>query len=194
MLLNIKQQLMVLILCVVSIAGQAHKADDIYYRTFWNPVVQGKRLDYCASSAKVCGLPIAASFCKIMGYDAVSQAEIDYNVGFTKHFDNAALCKGWNCHGWKLIRCKSHFKKKTDNTLTKVFYYPRMHWARVDYCYMKGSGCGQRAAYAFCRSMSYEHVLSFKKQSHVLSTCTLGEQRRCFGNECDSFYQITCTR
>lgn len=195
MLLNIKQRLLVLVLCIAGVTAQAGTHEDLYYRAFWNPVVHGTRLDYCNSSARVCGLPLARDFCKIMGYETVSQASIDYNVGITRYLDNAKICKGWRCHGWNVIRCKSHIKKKLmDEIQSRIFYFPRMHWARVDYCYMKDHGCGKRAAYAFCRSMSFEHVGSFKKEHNVLSTCTLGEQRRCFGYGCDGFAQITCTR
>ena len=146
------------------------------------------------SSARVCGLPIAHRFCKIMGYESAFNSSIDYNVGYTRHIDNAAICTGWRCHGWKVIRCKSRFQKKITPTRAHIFNFPRMYWARVDYCYTKNHGCGQMAAYAFCRSMSYDHVLSFKKQANALSTCTLGEQRRCFGFKCNGFAQITCTR
>lgn len=194
MLLNIKQKFMILVFCIVSMTVHAHVTADQYYRSFWTPVLQGQRLDYCTSGARVCGLPLADRFCKIMGYESAAQAKIDYNVGFTRHLDNASICKGWSCHGWRMIQCKSQFKPQGNNILKQVFYYPRMHWARVDYCYMQGHGCGKRAAYAFCRSMSYEHVSSFKKQAHVLSTCTLGEQQRCFGSRCNGFAHITCTR
>ena len=165
---------MVLVFTILSTTVHAQINKDQYYRSFWTPVFKGTRLDYCNSENHVCGLPIADRFCKIMGYESAAQAKIDYNVGFTRHLDNAAICNGWNCYGWRLIRCKSSFKNMNKKIRKRVFYYPRMYWARVDYCYMKGHDCGKRAAYAFCRSMSYERVKSFKKQSNVLSTCTLG--------------------
>ena len=185
---------MLLALCCLCIIGHTSVSGNLYSRAFWTPIVHGQRLDYCNSSSHVCGMPIANRFCKIMGYESAFNSSIDYNVGYTRHIDNAAICTGWRCHGWKVIRCKSRFQKKITPTRAHIFNFPRMYWARVDYCYTKNHGCGQMAAYAFCRSMSYDHVLSFKKQANALSTCTLGEQRRCFGFKCNGFAQITCTR
>ncbi|MDA9272201.1 hypothetical protein N9Q05_02340 [bacterium] len=168
-----------------------------YYRNFWSPLYRGERLDYCMQGAQSCGSCVANRYCRIMGYEKASAQTIDYNVGLTHYLLTHAQCKGWTCNGFKLIRCAA---KLTHNPPKAYFYrseefaFPRYAHYRVDWCYENGRGCGQRSANSFCRRMGYMKAKQYKKQTHVMATRALGNQRLCFGDTCNAFSQITCYR
>ena len=186
-------------LIVLMILGTAQAASDArnYYRSFWSPCYHGQRLDYCASNHEQCGLSVANRYCRLMGYERTVRQSIDYNVGETHYLSNTKPCKGWDCNGFTLIRCVSTFKKKPTHSYSyrsQQFVFPRFNHARVDWCYEKGTGCGRRAAYSFCRRMGYMRAQSYKIQRHVSETRALSNHQLCVGRTCNAFSQITCYR
>ena len=168
-----------------------------YFRTFWNPVYQGHRLDYCAGENKDCGLPVANHFCQLMGYGNATQQKIDYNVGRTQALSCRKPCKGWQCNGFTLIRCVGKITHKPVSSYyyrSQAFIFPRYNHSRVDWCYEDGKGCGQRAAWSFCRRMGYARTQNYTMQSHVLQTRAIGNHKLCIGDGCNAFSRITCYR
>lgn len=170
---------------------------DNYYRNFWSPMLHSGRLSYCSLDGRWCGLAVANQYCKMMGYERAEHEIIDFNVGLTHYLSSEARCKGVRCDGFMLITCVGRFSDKP----VKAYYYRSMRFAvprfennRIDWCYKGGKGCGQRAAYSFCRRMGYMNAQSFEKQASVLVTKALGDHKLCFGPQCSGFSSITCFR
>ncbi|MCX7117103.1 MAG: hypothetical protein NTW94_04205 [Legionellales bacterium] len=186
------------LLCFVLVQQvSAGSSGEHYYRNFWSPMFHSGRLSYCTVDGKRCGLAVASSYCKMMGYERAKNEIIDYNVGLTHYLASEAKCRGVRCDGFMLITCEGRF---TDKPVKHYFYrsrrfvVPRFDNHRVDWCYKSGKGCGQRAAYSFCRRMGYMNAQSFQKQTSVLVTRSLGDQKICFGTQCAGFASITCFR
>lgn len=173
------------------------KPTENFYRNFWSPTYHAQRLNYCTLDGKECGLAVASKFCKMMGYKKATKATIEYNVGLTYFISTKALCQGWRCNGFSLITCMQNFS----HTPAQHYYYrlqnfafPRYEHYRVDWCYQDGKGCGYKAAHSFCRRMGFMNAKSYKKQEHVQATKALGNQKLCFGEECEGFSSIICHR
>lgn len=168
-----------------------------YFKNFWYPTYHCQRLNYCSLDGKSCGLSLANHYCKILGYRGADKEIIDYNVGLTNFLSTKARCKGWQCNGFMLIRCIGNFSPKHQPNYyyrSNRFDYPRFNHYRVNWCYQNDQGCGQRAAYSFCRRMGYSRADYYQKEDNVPATKALGNQRLCFGKACSGFSSITCYR
>ncbi len=64
---------------------------------------------------------------------------------------------------------------------------------RLDFCWERGAGCGQKAAESFCYMMNphTQYATSFERLNDVGPTRTMTHQR-CDEPDCDSFAFITC--
>jgi len=178
--------------------GTVNAASNVanFYRNFWYPLYHGQRLNYCTLDGK-CGVPVANTYCRMMGFDKSNKEIIDYNAGLTNYLQNKAMCKGWDCNSFMLISCVGKMVHKPPQTYyyrSHRFVVPRLAHYRVDWCYENGKGCGKRAAFSFCRRMGYANAQHFTKQEHVPATKALGNQRLCFGPICHAFAEITCYR
>lgn len=184
--------------CLISLCAMANAANQAnYYRTFWNPQYHAKRLDYCLDDKKTCGKAVANRYCQAMGYDKATEFTIAYDVGVTHFFETCVGCKGWNCQSFKKINCVAkHLHEPTRPYYFRYreFAYPRFNHYRIDWCYQQQQGCGKRAAISFCRRMGYSKATSYTKETHVRATRALGNQRLCFGEQCDGFKRVTCYR
>ena len=191
---------LIIVLCLVGpftgeVSAANHKQE--FYRNFLEPIYHVQRLNYCTLDGKACGIPVATQYCKMMGYERADQAIIANNIGLTNYLLIRAQCKGWTCNGFKSITCVgrfSHDPTKNHYYRSQRFFYHRHDHYRVDWCYENGKGCGQRAAYSFCRRMGYMREQQYKQQKKVPATKALGNQKLCFGGACSGFSSITCYR
>jgi hypothetical protein len=169
-----------------------------FYRNFWQPTYHGQRLNYCMVGGVNCGFPVANRYCQMMGYTRADQQIIAHNVGLTHYIACPMRCKGWQCDGFKTIRCIAslrHDPPKSYHYRYRRFVYPRYNQYRVAWCYDGQAGCGRRAAYSFCRRMGYLQVKRYLIQKHVAATKAINNQKLCFGKECcHAFSEITCYR
>ncbi len=189
----------IVLLLAISLSGQANAGvhQQTFSRNFWRPTFHIQRLNYCTLDGKECGLVVASKYCKMMGYERADEAIIDYNIGLTNYLLSSAQCKGWRCNGFMLITCAGDFSHKPGKNYyyrSQRFVFPRIAHYRIDWCYENGLGCGQRAAYSFCRRMGYMNAQYYKKQEDVSATKALGNQKLCFGEDCSGFSSITCYR
>ncbi len=185
------------IACVITAHASAGGREENYSRNFWNPTYHIQRLNYCTLDGKKCGLAVASRYCQKMGYKTADIATKDNNVGLTNYPAVGAQCKGWQCNGFKLIRCVdkiTHKPPKTYNYRSRRFVFPRYDHYRVSWCYADGRECGARAANSYCRRMGYMRAQSYKKEGHVAATKALGNQQLCFGKECSGYSEISCYR
>lgn len=167
-----------------------------YSRIFWMPEYHGQRLNYCMLKGQ-CGMDVAMKYCKMMGFEKADQEVIAHNLGLTNYLDSNFRCKGWQCNGFKMIRCVSSNTHKPPSAYhyrLRRYVYPRFGNYRVDWCYDGTTGCGAKVAHSFCRRMGYLKSHNHVKQEHVAATKAIGNQKLCFGNECSAFKQIDCYR
>lgn len=168
-----------------------------FYRTFWSPLHEGQPLDYCAAGGNPCGRKVAKHFCQLMGYQDVDRHVKALNVGLTHRLGAPEECKGWQCNGFMLIRCKAKIVYNSPPSYTyrtQRFVYPRYDNYRVAWCYSKEKQCGHRPAFSFCRRMGYAREQKFEREKAVPATRALGSHELCFGGACDAFKSITCER
>lgn len=167
------------------------------FRNFWHPTYLGERLDYCSADGKECGKDIANRYCQMLGYDYSSQYKMAHNVGLTHYLGTRVKCKGWRCNGFMTIGCATSLTHKPPRPYhyrEKKYAKPRFNDYRVDWCYDRDQGCGQRAANSFCSRMGYMQAKHFSKEALVSATKTIGSQELCFGNQCNAFNNIICSR
>lgn len=189
-------RLFIVFLCFLSFFTTAH-AQGSAYRDFWMPTYHVERLNYCMLGNKACGIGVANRYCHLMGYQKAKRALIEYNIGFTHYLASNSACKGWGCHGFKLIECvnKIHYKPVAPYYYRlKKFVFPRYNHNRVDWCLEKNKNCGAPAAFSFCRRLGYRKASAYKIEKALPSTKTLGSQSLCFGANCDGFEEIICYR
>lgn len=166
-------------------------------RSFWHPTFLGQRLSYCSMNGLECGKEVANRYCQILGYDHASKNIIAYNIGLANYIDTRAQCKGWQCNGFMTIDCVlnlSHKPPKGYHYQEKKFAYPRYNDYRISWCYDKETGCGRRAANSFCSRMGFAQAKKFIKESNVNATQAIGNHELCFGERCEAFKQIVCSR
>lgn len=168
-----------------------------FYHSFWLPKYQGERLSYCTLDNKECGLPLATRYCKLMGYSHADQQLIDHNIGLSHFLASKAICQGWRCDGFKTIRCVAFMSHKPPAPYyyrLRHYVYPRFNNYRVAWCYDGQHHCGRRAAHSFCRRMGYLTAKHFLRQKQIAATKAIGNQKLCFGNQCEGFAYIDCYR
>lgn len=167
------------------------------FKSFWHPKFLGERLSYCSLDGTACGKDVANQYCRMLGYDHATQNIIAYNLGLTNYISSRAQCTGWRCNGFMLIDCVtglSHKPPKPYHYSEKRFAYPRYSDYRIDWCYNQHKGCGMRAAHSFCNRMGYIKAKRFSKETNISATKTIGSQELCFGNQCNAFKMIVCSR
>lgn len=184
-------------LTALLVSSSFARQNERYHRSFLQPCYHGQRLNYCMQNNRQCGLFVATRYCQMMGYDHADQEIIAYNVGLTHYLSTANHCTGWRCNGFKAIRCvrkMSHHPPKPYHFRTKRFAFPRFGDYRVNWCYDGKKQCGRRVAQSFCRRMGYMKVTTFTIQKHIAATKALGNQKLCFGQQCNAFAEIICYR
>lgn len=171
--------------------------EQIEHRNFWQPMYHGERLNYCSFDRKSCGLALANRYCQLMGYVKADQAIKDNNIGLTNYLMTTYRCQGWECNGFKTIRCVgsvSHKPPQSYHYRYRRFVFPRYNNYRVAWCYDGEKNCGRRAAYSFCRRMGYLQASKYKIDKCLPATQAIGNQKLCFGALCNGFAQIDCFR
>lgn len=168
-----------------------------YSRDFWSPLYHGQPLNYCALDGGICGKALADLYCRELNYKTASQVIQAFNVGLTNYFNTKQSCRGWNCHGFKLIRCTNemtHEPPREAHYREHRYVYPRYQQYRIDWCYTQEKSCGKKPAYSFCRRMGYLKAKDFKKEAQVPATRSLGTGELCFGETCSAYQYIICYR
>lgn len=185
------------IFCMGFGKATAKASEDDYFRNFWAPKYHARLLSYCSFDGKTCGMDTANQYCQMMGYKRADKEIKANNVGLTYYLSTKGGCRGWECDGFKLIRCVGKFSNDPPKVYSyrfMRFVFPRFEDYRIDWCYRDGQGCGHRAAYSYCRRLGYLKAKSYKKQEHVPATKALGNQKLCFGKQCSGFSEIICYR
>lgn len=186
-----------LLLLGQSFAESNNNLQKITYRSFWQPVYLGARLNYCDSTNQICGSKLADKYCKLMGYDKVLNNEIAYNLGYTHALPHKTHCNNLSCNGFKYINCMRSLVKSRPASYyyrQKLFVSPRWQHHRIDWCYTQRSGCGLKAANSFCKRVGFMKAKSFIKEQPLSCTKHIGSDQLCLGSTCSGFKTIVCYR
>lgn len=196
--MNFRQSISIFFITILWMSSaSALKSNQSYYRNFWYPTYYGQRLNYCSINEKNCGFDVANAYCQYMNYDKAEAFIIDYNIGLSIFIGTNRQCKGWECNGFMLIKCKADSSRVPPPSYyyrLQRFICPSYSHYRVDWCYQNGQGCGLKAAHSFCRRMGYRKAKSFKLQHDVPITKALGNQKLCFSKNCTGYSEIICFR
>ena len=152
------------------------------------------RLDWCFKWGASCGQPAADYFCMRKQYTAALDFAADPNIGATEPtmvISGRQVCDQSNCTGFQYITC---YGKIPEN---RIYKNPAWNGNRLDACYYWDTGCGRKAADAYCRQ--YEPAKGFTKsyfyaldaESSNVDTITIGTNEVC-DEGCKGFQIIVC--
>lgn len=164
-----------LLLAAAALSGFAASPAMADSKTFGNPKVGGNRLDWCYGWATGCGAPAADAFCKKQGYTNATAFDQDADIGDaspTRVISTGQICDAPDCDGFAFIKCEKVIvllpPKKIPlpvpppplppAAMAKDFMKPKYNGVRLDFCFAGDSGCGQKAADAFCDSVGFEEA------------------------------------
>jgi hypothetical protein len=186
-------------------------------QTFAKPKENGVRVDWCLNWGSQCGRPAADRFCQAKGFPQSNDFVEDVDVGSTGISTLVTgtnqICRGGYCDAFTYITCagpdappppprsdppvrpEPPVRPTPTDADTETFEKPILRNARLNYCYRKGRGCGQRAADAFCESQDFDGASDFRQSSPLsplVRTRFIGSRRICTDLVCFAFASITC--
>ncbi len=206
--MKLKQILIAAFIGFMFTFGAAQAAE----QTFAKPKQGPYRVDWCYQWAALCGQPAADRFCKSKSFTNSSDFEQATNIGsLTPTIVQATgqICNGPDCDGFTYITCVKPDLPLfplplplpvlpvpiPDDSDTEVFKKPKIDGVRVNYCFKKGKGCGQKAADAFCDQEDYDEAADFVQSTPMgpsKPTRYIGSGKQCADLTCYSFKSITC--
>jgi hypothetical protein len=159
------------------------------------------RLDWCLNWGTNCGQPAADNFCMRRRWTGALDFAADPNIGSsepTMVSSNNQVCDQSTCTGFKYITCYGRIPSNRifANPTISAISNGSLREYRLDECYNWDTGCGKRAANAFCRekdfSKSFYYVLDAEPSS--VDTLTIGTYEICDVNDyqCYGFQMIIC--
>ncbi len=79
--------------------------------TYYNPKLNGYRVNYCETKGVGCGQDAADSFCDAKGYDDAADfnqsGPVPYGSKPSRFIGNGKLCKGPGCYAFQSIICEN---------------------------------------------------------------------------------------
>lgn len=184
--------------------GSAQAAE----QTFAKPKQGPYRVDWCYQWGTQCGQPAADRFCQSKSFVKANDFEQAVNIGsLTPTIVQATgqICNGPECDGFTYITCvKPNLPMlplpilpdpSDDDSDTETYKKPKIGGVRLNYCFRKGKGCGQKAADAFCEQEDYNEAVDFAQSSPMgpsKPTRYIGNNAKCLNSVCYGFKSITC--
>jgi hypothetical protein len=180
-----------------SQAKNRQVGDDQY--TYKKPRWNDYQLDWCLGWGTQCGKPAADNFCMRRRWTGALDFAAAPNIGAqepTMVSSTNQVCDQSTCTGFSYITCYGKISYE------RVFANPKWNNLRLDECYTWDTGCGKRAADAFCRldpeaqrhgyTKSFYYVVDPGPSSS--DTISIGTGEVCGVNdyECYGFQMIIC--
>lgn len=187
-------------------------------KTFENPMIGTNRLDWCADWGKGCGADAATAWCKSNAYDrsiAVQQAPDIGASAPTKLIATGEVCDQSYCDGFTSITCATAElpaaaaptmpeapavdavapapAPQVAETASEMFKNPAQDGVRLNWCFDGDSGCGKKAAEAWCAQQGFSTAKDFKYVSAIKPTIQIGtgKTNKKAGK---AFSRITCLK
>jgi hypothetical protein len=176
-------------------------------RTFEKPRWNDYRLDWCLNWGTNCGQPAADNFCMRRRWTGALDFAADPNIGAstpTMVSSNNQVCDQSGCTGFKYITCYGSIPSDRifANPTISAMSNGSLRVFRLDECYNWDTGCGKRAANAYCRENPVARSRGFSKSSYYaldaepssVDTLTIGTYEICDVNDyqCYGFQMIIC--
>jgi hypothetical protein len=189
---------------------------DAENKTFENPMIGTNRLDWCADWGKGCGAEAATAWCKSNAYDhsvAVQQAPDIGASAPTKLIATGEVCDQSYCDGFTSITCATVELPPAPPPPTpepveaeapvpppqvakiadEMFKNPMHEGVRLNWCLNGQSGCGKKAAEAWCVQQGFSTAKDFKYVSGVKPTIQIGTGETT-KKGAKGFSRVTCVR
>ena len=199
-------------LCILSGLAEAET------KTFDNPMIGTSRLDWCADWGKGCGADAATAWCKTNAFDhsvAVQQAPDIGASAPTKLIATGEVCDQSYCDGFSSITCVTADLPTAPppttpetpaadvsvpaaapvvaKTADEMFKNPMHEGVRLNWCLNGQSGCGKKAAEAWCVQQGFSTAKDFKYVSGVKPTIQIGTGETA-KKGAKGFSRITCVK
>jgi hypothetical protein len=202
------------VLCISSGLAEAEN------KTFENPMIGTNRLDWCADWGKGCGADAATAWCKSNAYDdsvAVQQAPDIGASAPTKLIATGEVCDQSYCDGFSSITCAKADLPTSPSPATtepaeagtpaptpapapvvakaadEMFKNPMHEGVRLNWCLNGQSGCGKKAAEAWCVQQGFSTAKDFKYVSGVKPTIQIGTGETT-KKGAKGFSRVTCVK
>jgi hypothetical protein len=199
-----------LVLCFLSgLAGAETK-------TFDNPTYRGDRLDWCVNWGEGCGTAAATAWCKTVGFDEATDARQAPDIGAsapTRLIATGEVCDQSYCDGFASITCATiaapvapppapaeatetpaaPAPPPVEESADEMFKNPMLNSVRLNWCFDGDSGCGKKAAEAWCAQQEFSTAKDFKYVSGIKPTIQIGTGKTA-KKAAKAFSRVTCVR
>jgi hypothetical protein len=193
---------------------------DAETKTFVDPKIGPDRLDWCVNWGAGCGEPAATAWCKANEYDHSVDSKQAVDIGAatpTKLIATGEVCDQAYCDGFASITCvtaelpatlapatppttpeESEADAPTPlpqvaETASEMFKNPMHEGTRLNWCFSGTSGCGKKAAEAWCAQQGFSTAKDFKYVSGVKPTIEIGTGKTT-KNAAKGFSRVTCVK
>jgi hypothetical protein len=187
-------------------------------KTFENPMIGTNRLDWCADWGKGCGAEAATVWCKTNSYDHSVNVQQAPDIGAsapTKLIATGEVCDQSYCDGFSSITCAPADlpvvatpttpeapaaeaavpapAPQVAETASEMFKNPMHEGSRLNWCFDGDSGCGKKAAEAWCTKQGFSTAKDFKYVSAIKPTIQIGSGRT-NKKAGKAFSRVTCVK
>ncbi len=212
MRIHVRVLFMVLALCLSSgLVGAETK-------TFDNPMIGTNRLDWCVDWGKGCGADAATAWCKTNQYDHSIDVIQAPDIGAsspTKLIATGEVCDQSYCDGFTSITCITAelppvapapmpeipaaepavpaTAPAVAASASETIKNPLVAEVRLNWCFDGNSGCGKKAAEAWCAQRGFGTAKDFKYVSGIKPTIQIGSGKT--NNKAGkAFSRVTCVK
>lgn len=185
-------------------------------KTFNDPKIGPNRLDWCVNWGTGCGEPAATAWCKSNEYDRSVDSKQAVDIGAatpTKLIATGEVCDQAYCDGFASITCATAELPATPppvtpdpeeadaptplpqvaETANETFKNPMLAGVRLHWCFSGESGCGKKAAEAWCAQQGFSTAKDFKYVSGVKPTIQIGTGKTT-KKGAKGFSRVTCVK
>jgi hypothetical protein len=187
-------------------------------KTFDNPMIGTNRLDWCVNWGTGCGADAATAWCKSNAYDHSVDVKQAPDIGAsapTKLIATGEVCDQSYCDGFTSITCVTAelpaaaapttpeapaadagvpaAAPVVAETASEMFKNPMHEGVRLNWCFSGQSGCGKKAAEAWCAQQGFSTAKDFKYVGGVKPTIQIGNGETA-KKGAKGFSRVTCVR
>lgn len=190
-------------------------------KTFDSPKLGDNRLDWCEKWGAGCGEEAATAWCKTVGFDKAVGGKQAPDIGAstpTKLIATGEVCDQSYCDGFLFITCatveappalqpapepKAVTEAQTPvepsplpgalKTTDETFTPPKYKGVRLNWCFSGKTGCGKKAAEAWCAEQGFSGAKNFKYVSGVAPTIQFGSGKT-MDTAANGFSRVTCVK
>ncbi len=192
-------------------------------KTFNDPKIGPDRLDWCMNWGAGCGEAAATAWCKANEYDRSVDVKQAVDIGATtptKLIATGEVCDQAYCDGFASITCATAELPATPPTASEgappapaetetdaaaapspqatdaadeMFKNPMHEDIRLNWCFSGTTGCGKKAAEAWCAQQGFSTAKDFKYVSGVKPTIEIGSGKT-IQKAGKGFSRVTCIK